>query len=115
MLTPKGADEGGGGGATGRGTLRKDFRVLAFWLGSVVTDANGQRDDRRHAAGVADDVPHHGGGRRQGLALRLGESEIRINKPVMLSPAFPRFLAVGDKAFFGAVVTSQLKERARPR
>ena len=22
--------------------MRKDFRVLAFWLGSVVTDANGQ-------------------------------------------------------------------------
>jgi uncharacterized protein YfaS (alpha-2-macroglobulin family) len=39
-----------------------------------------------------------------------GESEIRINKPVVLKPAFPRFLTRGDKAFFGSVVTSQLKQ-----
>ena len=37
------------------------------------------------------------------------DTEIRINKPVTLKAAFPRFLAVGDKASFGAVVTSQLK------
>ena len=42
VLTPKGGDEGGGGGEEpGSGTIRKDFRVLAFWVGSVVTDANG--------------------------------------------------------------------------
>ena len=36
VLTPKGDTEGGGGGAdAGAGTMRKDFRVLAFWLGSV--------------------------------------------------------------------------------
>ena len=44
-------------------------------------------------------------------ASRFGsaDSEIRINKPVTLKATFPRFLAVGDKASFGAVVTSQLK------
>ena len=43
MLTPKGeTDGGGGGGDAGAGTLRKDFRVLAFWLGSVTTDADGR-------------------------------------------------------------------------
>ena len=36
------------------------------------------------------------------------DSEIRINKPVTLMPAFPRFLAVGDRATFGGLVTSQL-------
>src|SRR4029077_18194508 len=40
----------------------------------------------------------------------FGESEIRINKPVVLKAAFPRFLARGDKAFLGSVFTSQLKE-----
>ena len=34
--------------------------------------------------------------------------EVRINKPLTLKPTFPRFLAVGDRAHFGAVVTSQL-------
>ncbi len=43
VLTPKGETEGGGGGAdAGAGTLRKDFRVLAFWLGSVTTDEYGK-------------------------------------------------------------------------
>ena len=37
-----------------------------------------------------------------------GQSEIRVNKPVALRPAFPRFLAVGDRATFGSVVTNQL-------
>src|SRR4029079_10510395 len=39
-----------------------------------------------------------------------GESEIRINKPLLVTPAFPRFLALGDKATFGGVVHSQLKQ-----
>ena len=43
VLTPKGADEGGGGGEdSGVSSVRKDFRVLAFWLGSVVTDGKGR-------------------------------------------------------------------------
>ena len=73
VLTPKGETDGGGGGAdAGAGTLRKDFRVLAFWLGSVATDANGHARRRRQAAGVADDVSHHGRRRRPELALRIG-------------------------------------------
>src|SRR5262249_58150217 len=39
-----------------------------------------------------------------------GESEIRINKPVVLKAAFPRFMTRGDTAYFGSVVTSQLKQ-----
>ena len=90
--------------------MRKDFRVLAFWLGSVTTDANGHASadvklpesltTYRIMAVSGDKASRFGS----------GESEIRINKPVMLKAAFPRFLARGDKAFFGSVVTSQLKD-----
>jgi len=45
----------------------------------------------------------------RGSRFGSADTEIRINKPVTLKPTFPRFLAVGDKASFGAVVTSQLK------
>jgi alpha-2-macroglobulin len=109
VLTPKGDTEGGGGGAdAGAGTLRRDFRVLAFWLGSVTTDANGQAQvdvklpesltTYRIMAVAAD------------RASRFGQSdaEVRINKPLTMKPTFPRFLAVGDRAHFGAVITSQL-------
>lgn len=111
VLTPKGADEGGGGGTDeGVSTVRKDFRVLAFWVGSVVTDARGRARTTvtlpeslttyRIMAVAADKASRFGS----------AESEIRINKPVTLKAAFPRFLALGDRAFFGAVVTSQLRD-----
>jgi uncharacterized protein YfaS (alpha-2-macroglobulin family) len=111
VLTPKGDSDGGGGGAEGgvNGGIRKDFRVLAFWLGSLTTDANGRATTDvtlpeslttyRIMAVAADRNSRFGS----------ADSEIRINKPVTLKPAWPRFLAVGDTAHFGAVVTSQLK------
>jgi uncharacterized protein YfaS (alpha-2-macroglobulin family) len=111
VLTPKGAGEGGGGGKdAGPGTLRKDFRVLAFWVGSLVTDANGRAKTEitlpeslttYRIMAVAGD--------RQS---RFGwdQAEIKINKPLMLTPSWPRFLAVGDKAYFGGVVHNQLKK-----
>jgi uncharacterized protein YfaS (alpha-2-macroglobulin family) len=112
VLTPKGGDEGGGGGEEpGAGTMRKDFRVLAFWVGSVVTDATGQASvdvtlpesltTYRIMAVAADKASRFGS----------ADSEIRVNKPLTMKPTFPRFLARGDKAAFGAVVTSQLKAK----
>jgi uncharacterized protein YfaS (alpha-2-macroglobulin family) len=109
VLTPKGAADGGGGGAdAGAGTIRKDFRVLAFWLGSVTTNAQGHAaidvklpeslTTYRIMAVAAD----------RGSRFGSADTEIRINKPLTLKPTFPRFLAVGDRAHFGAVITNQL-------
>jgi len=111
VLTPKGETAGGGGGRdAGPGVIRKDFRVLAFWVGSVITDGKGHAKTditlpesltTYRIMAVAGDK-----------ASRFGwaQNEIRINKPVLLTPTWPRFLAVGDKAYFGAVVHSQLKQ-----
>ncbi|MCU1349139.1 MAG: yfhM2 [Acidobacteria bacterium] len=111
VLTPKGATDGGGGGRdAGPGMIRKDFRVLAFWVGSIVTDAKGHAKTEitlpeslttYRIMAVAGDRQSRFG---------WGQAEIRINKPLLLTQAFPRFLAVGDKALFGAVVHSQLKQ-----
>jgi uncharacterized protein YfaS (alpha-2-macroglobulin family) len=110
VVTPKGASDGGGGGLSGNvDSVRQDFRVLAFWLGSVTTNGNGHATTDvklpeslttyRIMAVAGDKVSRFGS----------ADAEIRINKPLTLKPAFPRFLAVGDKATFGAVVTNQLK------
>ncbi|HEX8255286.1 MAG TPA: alpha-2-macroglobulin family protein [Thermoanaerobaculia bacterium] len=109
VLTPKGATDGGGGGRdAGPGTLRKDFRVLAFWVGSLVTDAKGraQTEVTLPESLTTYRIMAVAGDRQS----RFGwdDAEIRINKPLMLTPAWPRFLAVGDKARFGAVVHNQL-------
>ncbi|HSP14503.1 MAG TPA: MG2 domain-containing protein [Thermoanaerobaculia bacterium] len=108
VLTPKGADEGGGGGReASAGSVRKDFRVLAFWVGSVVTDAKGHAKTTitlpeslttyRIMAVAGDRASRFG----------WGQNEIKINKPLMITAAFPRFMSVGDKAYFGGSVNSQ--------
>jgi uncharacterized protein YfaS (alpha-2-macroglobulin family) len=105
VLTPKGASEGGGGGRdAGSGALRKDFRVLAFWLGSVVTDAKGRatREITLPESLTTYRIMAVAGDKQS----RFGwdNAEIRINKPLMITQSWPRFLAVGDKAHFGGVV-----------
>ena len=95
VLTPKGGSEGGGGGE-GAGGMRRDFRVLAFWVGSVVTGADGEASvdvtlpesltTYRIMAVAADRRSRFGS----------GSAEVRTNKPITLTSAFPRFLAVGD-------------------
>ena len=109
VLTPKGDSEGGGGGMDGSG-MRSDFRVLAFWLGSVATDGAGEAtaDVKLPESLTTYRIMAVAGDRASRFGR--GEAEVRVNKPLTMKPAFPRFLAVGDKALFGAVVTSQLKE-----
>ena len=109
VLTPKGDSEGGGGGMEGSG-MRSDFRVLAFWLGSVTTDAAGEAtsDIKLPESLTTYRIMAVAGDRSSRFGR--GEAEVRVNKPLTMKPAFPRFLAVGDKALFGAVVTSQLKQ-----
>ena len=116
VLTPKGATDGGGGGRdAGPGTLRKDFRVLAFWVGSIVTDAKGRA---RTEVTLPESLTTY---RIMAVAAdrrsRFGwdDAELRINKPVMLTPAWPRFLAAGDQAHFGAVVHSQLRRAGKAK
>jgi hypothetical protein len=103
VLTPKGESDGGGGGAD---NVRRDLRPLAFWLGSVETDAGGIATSEvtlpeslttyRIMAVAAD------------TASRFGDAsaEIRVTKPLAMLAAFPRFLLPGDEASIGAVVTS---------
>jgi alpha-2-macroglobulin len=110
VVTPKGDTDGGGGGVDAAvNSVRQDFRVLAFWIGSVTTDARGHAtvDVKLPESLTTYRIMAVAGDR----SSRFGsaDAEIRINKPVTLKPTFPRFLAVGDKASFGAVVTSQLK------
>ena len=111
VLTPKGSTRRRRRRAdAGAGTLRKDFRVLAFWVGSVTTDASGKAtvDVKLPESLTTYRIMAVAGDRASRFGS--GDTEVRINKPLTLKPTFPRFLAVGDRAFFGAVVGSQLKD-----
>ncbi len=105
VLTPKGGDAGGGGGLD---NVRQDFRPLAFWLGSVVTNADGTATTEvklpdslttYRILAVAGDAASRFGS---------GSAEMKVSKPVTMLGAFPRFLNMGDTATFGAVVTNTL-------
>ncbi len=111
VITPKGDGDGGGGGAeAGLAAMRKDFKPLAFWLGSVETDASGHATTKitlpdslttYRIMAVAGDASSRFGS---------ADTEIRVSKPLTLVPAFPRFLTAGDHASFGAVVTNTKKD-----
>ena len=65
-------EAGGGGGAEGADVLRSRFKTTAFFLGSVVTDANG---DAVAVAKLPDNLTtfrRHGGRRHRGRPLRQG-------------------------------------------
>ena len=107
VLTPKGSTDGGGGGVSA--DLRRDFRVLAFWLGSVETGANGRASTSvklpesmtsYRIMAVAGDAASRFG---------TGRATIRVSRPVTLRPVLPRFLTPGDRATIGAAVTNTLK------
>ena len=72
VLTPKGDTDGGGGGVDAGRQFRAQGLPRARVLDRIGHDRRARaRRRRRQAAGVADDLPDHGGRRRQGLALRI--------------------------------------------
>ncbi|WP_395735401.1 alpha-2-macroglobulin family protein [Prosthecobacter sp.] len=97
----------GGGDGDGNGpemNLRKNFVVTPLWLASGTTDAQG----RLSTSVTAPDnltryrimaVAAHGADR-----FGSGESAFKINKPLMVDPAVPRFARLGDEFLVKAVV-----------
>lgn len=97
------------GGGDGEGdapniTVRKNFVATPLWLASGLTDAQG----RITASVSAPDnltryrimaVAAHGVDR-----FGHGESAFKINKPLMVEPAVPRFARLGDEFLVKAVV-----------
>ena len=95
VVTPKGDTDGGGGGADAGRQLAcgQDFRVLAFWIGSVTTDARGHAtvDVKLPESLTTYRIMAVAGDR----SSRFGsaDTEIRINKPRHAEgdvPAVPR-------------------------
>jgi len=104
-FTNKGYVIGGGGdpGAMGE-KLRKNFQPVAFFHGSLVTDAAGKITvpftvpdnlTRFRLIAVATAGDH---------AFGTAEGSFEINKPLMLEPSLPRFANVGDEITVKGIV-----------
>ncbi|MBM4282893.1 MAG: alpha-2-macroglobulin, partial [Deltaproteobacteria bacterium] len=96
-------EPGGDGGAPGSG-FRSDFKTTAWFLPSVVTDADGRATVE---VKLPDDLTTY---RVMAVAVgaddRFGEAltEVVVQKPVMALPALPRLARVGDRFEAGVVV-----------
>ena len=92
--------------------LRSRFKTTAFFLGSVVTDAQGKAIA---TAKLPDNLTTF---RVMAVAVTAGdrygsgESPMLVTRPLVARPALPRFLRPGDRFAAGAVVN---RGRARAR
>jgi uncharacterized protein YfaS (alpha-2-macroglobulin family) len=97
-------EAGGGGGASGAEILRSRFKTTAFFLGSVVTDADGNATT---AAKLPDNLTTF---RIMAVAVTAadrygkGESSLLVTRPLLARQALPRFVREGDQFTAGAVI-----------
>jgi hypothetical protein len=97
-------EPGGGGGAMGADVLRSRFQTTAFFLGSVVTDANG---DAVATAKLPDNLTTF---KVMAVAVTAGDrygkgdAELLVTRPLLARQALPRFVRPGDDFVAGAVV-----------
>jgi uncharacterized protein YfaS (alpha-2-macroglobulin family) len=111
-LLEKGAAPGGGGGLDVAGILRSRFASTAFFLGSVVTDDQGQAVAE---AKLPDNLTTF---RVMAVALTAGdryghgESPLLVTRPLLARPALPRFVREGDRFEAGAVINHRLGRSA---
>jgi uncharacterized protein YfaS (alpha-2-macroglobulin family) len=98
---------GGGGGADRSDVLRSRFQSTAFFLGSVVTGADGRAVAR---AKLPDNLTTF---RVMAVAVTAGdrygtgESSMLVTRPLVARPALPRFVRAGDELTAGTVVNQR--------
>ena len=97
-------EPGGGGGAAGADILRSRFQTTAFFLGSVVTDAQG---NAVVTAKLPDNLTTF---RVMAVAVTAGDrygkgqSSMLVTRPLLARQALPRFVRPGDDFTAGAVI-----------
>jgi len=100
----KGREPGGGGGAAGADVLRSRFQTTAFFIGSVVTDEQGNAVAQ---AKLPDNLTTF---RVMAVAVTAndrygkGESSLLVTRPLLARQALPRFVRPGDQFTAGAVI-----------
>ncbi len=110
-LHQKGYVIGDGGEALGQvSSVRKELKTLAFWQAGLASDAKGkvafdfQAPDNLtefRLVAFAHTNAHQFGG---------GTTTFKVSKPLLVEPALPRFVRVGDEVMLRAVARQSVKD-----
>ncbi len=76
--------------------LRSDFRHTAHWVGQLATDANGRASFELRLPDNATTWRARARAVSSETQVGEGESELLVTQPLLVRPALPRFLRVGD-------------------
>lgn len=117
VTTPKGEDEGGGGGVEPGPVdqIRKDFRVLAFWVGSALTDSEGKYEGEFKLPESLTSFRIMAVVHTKDNLFGSAEKEIKVAKDLMVNPYFPRFLILKDSAYARVLITSRKENEGKCR
>jgi uncharacterized protein YfaS (alpha-2-macroglobulin family) len=115
VSSPKGEDEGGGGGVEigNVDQIRKDFRVLAFWVGSALTDAEGNFEGEFKLPESLTAFRIMAVVHTKDNLFGFSEKEFTVSKSMMVNPYFPRFLVVGDNAYARVLLNSRIDKAGK--
>lgn len=97
-------DTGGGGGSTG--DLRRDFRPQAYWNPTVRTDGNGRATLKFKLPESLTTFRLMATALTQGHHFGMGFQDVTVTKPLVLTPALPRFSRLDDVFEAGVLVTN---------
>ncbi|MBW2734409.1 MAG: hypothetical protein JRH20_18635, partial [Deltaproteobacteria bacterium] len=107
LFGEKGKNPGGGGGGHGgasKGRMRKNFVSTPYFAPSVITDAQGRAKVRFTLPDNLTTFRVMAVAVTKSSSFGSGQAKIEVNKPLLLLPALPRFLRVGDKVEAGVVI-----------
>ena len=98
----KGGDGGDGDG--GEAYVRRKFENTALWIGQLETDADGRAGFELRLPDNATTWRAQARAVSGATQVGEGESELLVTRPLLVRPALPRFLRVGDEATLRALV-----------
>ena len=87
--------------------VRSDFRYTALWIGQLQTDERGRAEFELQLPDNATTWRARARAVTAETRVGEGESELLVTQPLLVRPALPRFLRVGDEVTLRTLVTNR--------
>ncbi len=103
---------GGGGGFEGI-DMRSDFRLTPLWLPALRTDANGHAEAQFKLPGNLTTFRIMAVAHTKQSHFGEGNNDFKVNKPLLMQAAMPRFTRTGDRFEAGVAITNTTAQRGK--